>query len=395
MMKRSIVWAVAILGFASVAMSATVGVVDIPLVGANTANYGQAITSDGRYVTGTAGTATGYIYDNSTGVSYTFNRLSDGGRAGQKGSGIGYRTYNGENQLVVHGAQAEGHDAIWAFNLSGQPVSGAWGANQHWLQAGECANISTGTYNTMALKGIGFDEGYTAKSSKTNRNVLAMGYITGASHVGWNESTAGKVTGNSVSYTGLAGVQKPNGSGINQAFTTLYSVGGSFEGTAPSSLFAMAADGSRVFGYNPTTGLSPFMATMNAFGDFQATYSMPVLAWATGQSLAYGATVDGSYAVGTNYSAATSNKAVLWDLTDLNDITVLDLTQWASDNNKLGGFTVLSKASSVGVNGDGQLVITGFGTKDGAQRAFILTIPEPATLSFLALGAVALLRRRR
>ncbi|MCH9023676.1 MAG: PEP-CTERM sorting domain-containing protein, partial [Planctomycetes bacterium] len=48
-----------------------------------------------------------------------------------------------------------------------------------------------------------------------------------------------------------------------------------------------------------------------------------------------------------------------------------------------------------GISADG-LTIVGWGRNpSGNSEAWIATIPEPATLSLLALGSLALLRRRR
>jgi len=68
-------------------------------------------------------------------------------------------------------------------------------------------------------------------------------------------------------------------------------------------------------------------------------------------------------------------------------------TLWpASKTLKLTGWT-LSQAT--GISADG-LTIVGFGNNPSSQNeAWIATIPKQATLLLLALGAAAILRRRK
>jgi len=65
-------------------------------------------------------------------------------------------------------------------------------------------------------------------------------------------------------------------------------------------------------------------------------------------------------------------------MTDLNDLIAP------------GSGWVLIQAQAINDNG----WITGYGQIDGEAHAFLLT-PEPATLSLLALGGLAVLMRRR
>ena len=98
---------------------------------------------------------------------------------------------------------------------------------------------------------------------------------------------------------------------------------------------------------------------------------------------------DGSVVVGRGRTDK-GDEAFIWDQTNsmrnlrevlINDYS-LDLTGW-----KL--------SAAIATSADG-LNIVGYGNNpDGYQEAWIAEIPEPATLSLLALGGVAMLRRRR
>jgi hypothetical protein len=142
-------------------------------------------------------------------------------------------------------------------------------------------------------------------------------------------------------------------------------------------------------------GASQTITRLSYFGDEAGSTSLQV---------PYGSTADGFFAVGMDYRGA--EKAVLWSAKDDNPY-ILDLTQYASDNSLLDGFTRLSRAYSVGESFDGSgnlnAVITGTGvwSPDGGTttftRAFVMTVavPEPGTISLVALGLAGLLALRR
>jgi len=97
---------------------------------------------------------------------------------------------------------------------------------------------------------------------------------------------------------------------------------------------------------------------------------------------------DGSTVVGFSYTA-DGQEAFTWDqangMRNLRDVLIND---WGLN---LAGWT-LSEAR--GISDDG-LIVVGCGINpSGYEEAWVVTLPDPTTLSLLALGGLALLRRR-
>ena len=106
-------------------------------------------------------------------------------------------------------------------------------------------------------------------------------------------------------------------------------------------------------------------------------------------SRAFATSADGAVIVGTGFSAPGA-EAFVWTASDgirsLRDLLVndfgLNLTGWT-----------LSYATDVSADGT---TIVGTGVNpSGFNEGWIATIPEPATLSLLALGGLLAARRRR
>lgn len=377
----------AVLAAASIASA--IGLTVIPTLGNAATSTGQAITSDGRYVVGTSGGTLGYVYDTTTGN--TVGITTPYPRTSVVAAGVGYRTVGGVDQLLVHGVHNGSLTGIWALDLSTQPTSGDWSTDSFWGMTGELSGLGGGNYNTLASAGLGQDLAYTT-SRQASSGTAKLRTVIFSQLIGSTNTMANIVHGASI-----GGTTTPSATGIvaysqsNQSYTAKFGdTAGTIQGTGPNGIYAVAADGSRAFGFH--LGTQPFAVDLDSNGNFGTEYALPVVPGTTSTSTAYGSTVNGQYAVGKVYT--TLDRAVLWDLTDTGNITVLDLTDWASDNSLLGGFSHLSRATSVGINGDGDLVITGLGIYEGNNRAFVLTIPEPATLIFLSLGFVFMRRRR-
>lgn len=406
MKKALFVSTVALLAATSLAVAVPYGATVITPFGTGTTTYGQAMTADGKYIVGTSGGNQGYIYNTTNGNMYTIDRTT-GGRTCTIAAGVGYRTSGGVDQLVVYGAQSEGHQAFFQHNLSTEPTTSGslWGAGTVSLHPiGVNAGLGVGSTNVLASQGIGTDLIYVTAPKQASTNIQEFSMYVGSTITNNEDATAGKLTGGGVSYTGISGYQKPVT--VNQAWIRKYGSAGVFQAApSPAAIFGMAANGSRAVGYNPTTGLGTFVADLDpTTGNFTTVTSLPTLAGTTAQSVCYGMSANGMLAVGTNYGATatgayftgTGNRAVMYDLSDLGNIQEIDLTSWAAGRGVLRSFTQLNKAYSIGVDGDGNYLVTGYGTiTGGAVRGFVLKIPEPASLAFLTLGALPLLRRRR
>jgi hypothetical protein len=380
-----------------------------------TVNEGRCITPDGRYVGGLAGTVgnAGYLYDVINNTVIQPNSQNPAGAVPTIVTGIGYRTdpISGEKQLVLDG-MSSGYQCNW-MTADGGTTWGARRRNSSFTQA-----TVLPAANSLG-SAAGQDAFYqTIRNTANNQLYVNMG--SGS----WSASTAPTFTlsvkgltdtgnMNGVSATGRAVGQR----GGNNYMLTWNGTGtpaqANFAGLAGNNVgeaFSVSADGNTIFGRSPITvgGTALYGYKVVNPGAGQTITPLPLFGDETGSTslqVPYGCTADGNFAVGMDYRGM--EKAVLWS-TKSDWSFAIDLTDYATANGLLDGFSRLNRAYSIGesLDGSGNLsaVITGTGSwsPDGGvtpyvTRAFAMTVlvPEPGTISLLALGLFGLVALRR
>lgn len=400
MMKRTLIVAVAMAVVASSAMAASL--VKVPPLGTATTSQITALTNDGAYAVGYDGgglTDRGFLWSSASPTTVSGPLLA--GSYMSTAKGIGYRTVAGVKQLVIGGTMSSGQVGMFTSSDNGST----------WTRPYATAGTAPGTaaFNTVGGDGstdtawMVWAEG---SSSYSVTRIYGDPTVAGTA----TKSSPSAIAVNGMSNTGRAACYRKATSGTRLNVYLDFTTDG---GTAAQTFFngldgstqtgiasAMSGDGTAVFGQSPITVGSttnyPYKYVVG--GAITQLPLLPGTAGSVSLGYVYGASADGNYAVGMDYVGM--ERAALWgNLNDPNPAnwTVTDLTTLATSLGILGDFTGnLRRAYTMGVDGSGQLVIGGMGITTAVEtRGFILTIPEPATLSFLALGGLALLRRRR
>jgi len=401
MMKRMVIVAAAMAIVASSAMAASL--IRVDPVGTNTASAVWAITNDGAW-------ATGHGVGNTNDRAFVY-RVSDGftitnivaGSYLVSGTGIGYRTVSGTKYLVAGGKQSSAQIGMFQTSDNGTTWARPWGSSG--------SAPSTAGYNSVGGSGANdtawmvWAEGtssysltriYDATSGTATKSVAQSGYVQGVSDTGRGACARKDTTGTKRSlyldFTSDGGTAAEN--------YIANSIGNNY-GQATS----VAGNGSVVFGQAPIVagGTTNFPYAKTVGGSF---VNLPLLPGSTGSvslGYPYGASEDGNAACGMDY--AGKELAAVWWRSNNGTWMVTDLTDLATSLGILDGFTGnLRRAYTMGTDPvTGHYVVAGMGvyyapgSTVALTRGFIMTLPfpEPATMAFLALGGLALLRRRR
>jgi hypothetical protein len=376
---------------------------NIPCASSDTSNEGRAITQDGKYVGGLSGTANGFFYN----VTNDYVTIPLAGSYAAIITGIAYRTDTNQVPAVVQ-VVLDGNNNGWHGQYETSDGGLTWGYKRR-------DNTGT-TYAFADYPNPGMNSlAATANSDvyyNTFRKLDKTGVYTCRGSNLWTSTTAAQVqivgktvSGDTVDLLGVAangrivGLRKTSGVSRNTLWdwmpqnTTQWQWNG-LDGTTVGQAWSVSLDGNVIFGWSHTltdavnnygyktvvSGTSPnavppgsgiTQVGINALPEFSNTGG------STTREVPHGCTADGKYAVGYSYPGVTT--AVLWDTSAPNPAnwTITDLYALAAANGIPDIFNRLVKAYSVGTNGAGDPVITGYGTDTSANtRAFLMTVPR-------------------
>lgn len=400
MMKKALV-VLAVMAVASTAMAVPT-LTAIPTLAGQTGGEALCITPDGMYVGGNAsGTAIkGWVWSAANGTAQPV-----AGGYQERVEGIGYWTNGTTTALVI-----EGNNGGWQSTNSSTNGGVTWTKNR---RTSTHAYFGAGGSNRMAGNSVvvGTDNVIysTFQTNNTTEWVDGWAGVAGAwaPNTPASKSNTDESSINGVSNAGYAvGSRRLSGVVNNYFYQYDGDVGlangylAGMDGTNAGRLYDIADNGTVAGGYTPVTGKTGWYPYIRVMGT-GALRELPGLGGGTvgaTNGVLYGISPAGDYAVGMDYSYG-SERAVLWNISDVNNITVIDLTALATSAGQLGTWGAvngLRKAFAVGVDGAGNPVVAGRGLNslNTGWTPFVMTVPEPTTVLFLALGGLAMLRRR-
>ncbi len=321
--------------------------------------------------------------------SYAYDVSADGsvviGSSSITGSAISYRWTVDGGMVDIGNITGQSGTSVKALSADGSVLAGYYWADGNpgifrWTATSMALEETEGDVFGISADGnvvVGhFDNGIVCQAFRwtTGEAAVAMGYLPGHGISSANASSAdGSV---------IVGNSRVDWSDGGEAYRWTAADGmiglGVLPGASSSWANSVSNDGSVVFG---NSGSDVFrwteadgMVGLEGLMDNAAFYTQACSA-------------DGSLLVGS-YKGEDASGSFLWtEDSGMQDLQVmlaglgLDVNGW--------GTLIGSDVSADGT------VIVGYGTNpDGNQEAWMATIPEPASLCMLALGVLAVIRRR-
>lgn len=306
----------------------------------------------------------------------------------------------GDGTLVVGGRQPGDGAATWT-NAPGAADNG-WMV--HYISAGNQATTPR-EQHLIQVKADG--SGFYVLGKNSTSSWAGHWDVTGTTQVvdGYGSMSSG-ATARDISPYGVAtGTTKsPVGGdnlvGWNRAFVhdsagtkllPLDTAGDQSHG------YSISADGNLITGMMRYTGDNLFYGSYwTKSGSTWTAHWLGNLADKSSTGVALATNEAGTIFGGWEYNGA--NRAVIWDTTVLDEYgqpAAIRLEDYLASYGitDLQGFTRFDKIYDISTK-DGVTYISGTGFKGAASTGFLVVVPEPATALFLALGGVALLRRR-
>jgi len=436
MMKRLIPIAITLAVLASTALGFSIVRLD-PLITGGTGTMAYSISEDGRYVSGrvtdTDGVYSAAYYDTTAGSGTAGWTVIAGPGDGRKvGAGVavgighrtggnvyvglnktdatsGTRTYAISNQFGWASTNGVAPSVLRTHTNAGSDVmvgyanestsSGYSGGGAAAFADGSDAWIAASHTQGSTSKG---NEAYLYKAS-TNPGLPWATMLSGRGATKF-QVCAVSSTGRVVGWDGAGAGRAPGywdgavGGTLTSASIVAVTPSPNHDAAQAWYAYGISNDGHYAVGYERIVGntrVQAFLANLTTGTAIHLNTVSGGLS-ATEQAVAFDSTDDG-FVIGYDYKSGrvpTYETAIWqpWDPThtakSLYSFALalgIDLTGWTDLG--VGG-------ASVTKLDDGTYAIAGTGVYEGRTRGFQLIVPEPATLAFLALGGLALLRRR-
>ncbi len=445
-MKRTSVagltaWLVAIVGAG--AYGAVPSIIRMDPLGGTTGSIAYTVSEDGRYVGGrvtdTDGAFSAAYYDTSVGSGVAGWTVIPSGSASLPGSGVvvgighqpGGNVYAGLNaaDTGVRPATYVVTNQFGKVSTNGAAATSFNGNSDNMVASANASTSSGYAGGGVAAFADGSDAWVAASHSQGSTSKGPESYLNKASSptVNWATLSSGragtKFSTNAVSSTGR--VLGWDGASATRAGAYWDgAAGGTFSSAAVVEVphvpdfkaaawfaYGISNNGQYAVGYQGINAVS----RVQAFRADLAAGTAVVLNTVSGspnaneQAVAFDVADDG-FAVGYDYQVGRTTggngsayEACAWFAQD----TTINNTLFQANRAyslvtvatiygaNLAGWSDLGVgAASVTLLGDGVYAIAGTGLYNGQPRAFLLTIPEPVTVVFLALGTLMLRRRR-